>query len=380
MKYYLIAGEASGDLHASNLMRELKKLDSMAHFRYWGGDLMAEQGGQLVSHYRDTAYMGVFEVVKHLPDIFRNFKRCEADIRKFNPDVVILVDYPGFNLRLAKRIKKYGYKTFYYIAPKIWAWNQRRVFKIKKYIDKVFTILPFETEFYGRFGVPVAYSGNPLLDAIENRCFKDETFKAYLERHQMPNKPIIALLAGSRKEEINRLLPDMLSMMSYFPDFQFVIAGAPSFSYADYEPYLEGFKEVKVVFNETYALLQQAYAAIVTSGTATLETALLKCPQVVCYKMWGGSFTDFMSKKVIIKVPYISLVNLIMNRQVVKELFQNSFSLEGLKEELGKLCYDANYRHEMMKSYEELKYLMGGPGSSARTAQLMWESMHEKAI
>lgn len=375
MKYYLIAGEASGDLHASNLMSELKKHDSMAHFRYWGGDLMAKQGGQLVSHYRDTAYMGVFEVVKHLPEIFRNFKRCEADIKSFNPDVVILVDYPGFNLRMAKKIKKLGIKVFYYIAPKIWAWNQRRAYKIKKYVDKVFTILPFETDFYARFGVPVAYSGNPLLDAIHKRPYKDESFESFRNRHELPDKPIIALLAGSREEEINRMLPDMISMMPYYPDFQFVIAGAPSFKMQDYEQYLNDVKEIKVVFNETYSLLQQSFAAMVTSGTATLETALLKCPQVVCYKMWGGSFTDFVSKKIIIKVPYISLVNLIMNRLVVKELFQSTFSLEGLHSELDKLCYDKAYRHEMMKGYDELSYLMGGPGSSARTAKLMWESI-----
>lgn len=375
MKYYLIAGEASGDLHASNLMRELKKLDSMAHFRYWGGDLMEQQGGQLVSHYRDTAYMGVFEVVKHLPDIFRNFRRCNADIKSFNPDVVILVDYPGFNLRMAKKIKKLGIKVFYYIAPKIWAWNQSRVHKIKRNVDKVFTILPFETDFYARFGVPVVYSGNPLLDAIHSRPFKNETFNEFLQRHQLPDKPLIALLAGSRKEEIDRLLPDMIAMMPHFPEFQFIIAGAPSFSMKDYDHYLEGVKEVKVVFNETYSLLQQAHAAMVTSGTATLETALLKCPQVVCYKMWGGSFTDFVSKKIIIKVPYISLVNLIMNRQVVKELFQSSFSLEELQNELKLLCYNETYRHEMMKGYDELGYIMGGPGSSERTARLMRESL-----
>ncbi len=376
MKYYLIAGEASGDLHASNLMRELKKLDSMAHFRYWGGDLMKEQGGQLVNHYRDTAYMGFFEVVKHLPQIISNFKKCKSDIRAFKPDVVILVDYAGFNLRMAKKVKKLGIKVFYYIAPKIWAWNQGRALRIKKYVDKVFTILPFETDFYAKFGVPVAYSGNPLLDAIHNRPYKDESFNEFIERHQLPNKPVIALLAGSRKEEVNRLLPDMIAMMPYFPEFQFIIAGAPSFSLEDYSQYLAGVKEVKVVFDETYALLQQAHVAMVTSGTATLETALLKCPQVVCYKMWGGSFTDFVSKKIIIKVPYISLVNLIMNRPVVKELFQRSFSLEELQNELKKLCYNKAYRHEMMIGYDELGYLMGGPGSSARTAMLMWDSLH----
>jgi lipid-A-disaccharide synthase len=321
--------------------------------------------------------MGFMEVVKHLPQIFRNFRRCEDDIKRFNPDVVIMVDYPGFNLRMAQRIKKHGFKVFYYIAPKIWAWNQSRVHKIKKYIDKVFTILPFETEFYKRFGVAVAYSGNPLLDAIHSRPHKKESPDDFRRRHQLPDKPIIALLAGSRKEEINRLLPDMISMMPFFPEFQFVVAGAPSFTPADYDPYVADVKEVKVVFHETYSILQQAHAAMVTSGTATLETALLKCPQVVCYKMWGGSFTDFVSKKIIIKVPYISLVNLIMNRPVVKELFQNTFSREELHHELEKLCYNQVYRADMLKGYEELSYLMGGAGSSARTALLMWESLKE---
>jgi lipid-A-disaccharide synthase len=375
MKYYIIAGEASGDLHASNLMRALKKYDAMAHFRFWGGDLMAGEGGQMVKHYRDTAYMGIFEVLMNLPAIFRNFKLCEKDIIAYKPDVVILVDYPGFNLRIAKFAKTQGFKTFYYIAPKIWAWNTRRALKIKKYVDKVFTILPFETDFYARFNVPVVYSGNPIMDAIDNRPNKGEGKEGFARRNGLTTKPIIALLAGSRKQEINRLLPDMMEMIPHFPEFQFVIAGAPSFSLADYEPYLKGKTSLSVVFGQTYSLLENAHAALVTSGTATLETGLLKCPQVVCYKMWGGGFTDFMAKKVIIKVPYISLVNLIMNREVVKELFQSSFSLEALKEELSLLCYDEAYRLKMMKGYEELGLIVGGSGSSERTAQSMWEGL-----
>ncbi|MCA1745180.1 MAG: lipid-A-disaccharide synthase [Bacteroidales bacterium] len=375
MKYYIIAGEASGDLHASNLMRALKKYDTMAHFRFWGGDLMAEEGGQMVKHYRDTAYMGIFEVLMNLRAIFRNFKLCEKDLLAYNPDVVILVDYPGFNLRMAKFAKKQGFKTFYYIAPKIWAWNTRRALKIKKYVDKVFTILPFETDFYARFNVPVVYSGNPLMDAIDNRPNKGEGKDVFVQRNGLAAKPIIALLAGSRKQEIDRLLPDMMEMIPHFPGFQFVIAGAPSFSQADYVPYLSGKDNLSVVFGQTYNLLENAHAALVTSGTATLEAGLLKCPQVVCYKMWGGSFTDFMAKKVIIKVPYISLVNLIMNREVVKELFQSSFSLNALKEELSLLCYDEAYRVKMMEGYEELGFIVGGPGSSERTAQSMWEGM-----
>ncbi len=375
MKYYIIAGEASGDLHASNLMGALKKYDAMAHFRFWGGDLMAAEGGQMVKHYRDTAFMGIFEVLMNLMTIFRNFRLCEKDILAYNPDVVILVDYPGFNLRMAKFAKKRGFKTFYYIAPKIWAWNTRRALKIKKYVDMVFTILPFETDFYARFNVPVVYSGNPLMDAIDNRSNKGEGKDVFVQRNGLSDKPIIALLAGSRKQEIDRLLPDMIEMIPHFPEFQFVIAGAPSFSMTDYEPYTTGKNSLSVVFGQTYNLLENAHVALVTSGTATLEAGLLRCPQVVCYKMWGGSFTDFMAKKVIIKVPYISLVNLIMNREVVKELFQSSFSLDALKEELSLLCYDEAYRLNMMKGYEELGYIVGGPGSSERTAQRMWEGL-----
>ncbi len=378
MKYYLIAGEASGDLHAANLMKALKKFDPMANFRYWGGELMAAEGGQLVRHYRDTAFMGAFEVVMNLHKISRNLKFCKEDILKYSPDVLILVDYAGFNLRIASFAKARGFRVFYYIAPKIWAWNTGRARKIKKNVDKLFSIMPFESDFYAKHNVPVVYSGNPLMDAIDKRPYKNEGFEAFVKRNNLENRPIIALLAGSRKQEISRLLPEMLAMVEHFPDFQFVIAGAPSFTFADYEEYLRDYEDVSVVFGETYALLESAHAALVTSGTATLEAALLKCPQVICYKMWGGSFTDFMAKRVIIKVAHISLVNLIMNREVVKELFQSSFSLEALKSELSLLCYDEDYRKRMIEGYTELGYIVGSPGSSERTARLMWESLKGK--
>ncbi len=378
MKYYLIAGEASGDLHAANLMKALKKFDPMANFRYWGGELMAAEGGQLVRHYRDTAFMGAFEVVMNLHKICRNLKFCKEDILKYSPDVLILVDYAGFNLRIASFAKARGFRVFYYIAPKIWAWNTGRARKIKKNVDKLFSIMPFESDFYAKYNVPVVYSGNPLMDAIDKRPYKNEGFEAFVKRNNLENRPIIALLAGSRKQEISRLLPEMLAMVEHFPDFQFVIAGAPSFTFADYEEYLRDYEDVSVVFGETYALLESAHAALVTSGTATLEAALLKCPQVICYKMWGGSFTDFMAKRVIIKVAHISLVNLIMNREVVKELFQSSFSLEALKSELSLLCYDEDYRKRMIEGYTELGYIVGSPGSSERTARLMWESLKGK--
>ncbi|PRZ00872.1 lipid-A-disaccharide synthase [Marinilabilia salmonicolor] len=376
MRYYIIAGEASGDLHASNLMRELKRLDAEADFRFWGGDLMARQGGKLVRHYRDTAYMGVWEVITHLPSIFKNLNECKEDILRYHPDVLILVDYPGFNLRIANFAHSNGLKVFYYISPKIWAWNKGRVKRIQKWVDKMFTILPFETDFYAEYGVPVAYSGNPLLDAIDTREFKNESCEAFLERHQLPDKPIVAVLAGSRLQEIDRIIPDMLKMVRKFPDHQFIVAGAPSFTEADYQQYVPGEGSVKVIFGETYALLQQAKAAMVTSGTATLEAALLKCPQVVCYKMWGGAFTDFMAKKVIIQVPYISLVNLIMNREVVTELFQNDMTEENLTSELRNLLCDEGIRNKMFADYEELQRVMGGPGSSGKTARLMWDSLN----
>ena len=376
MKYYIIAGEASGDLHASNLMRELKKLDAAADFRFWGGDLMARQGGKLVRHYRDTAYMGVWEVITHLPSIFKNLNECKEDILRYHPDVLILVDYPGFNLRIANFAHSNGLKVFYYISPKIWAWNKGRVKRIQKWVDKMFTILPFETDFYAEYGVPVAYSGNPLLDAIDTREFKNESREAFLERHQLPDKPIVAVLAGSRLQEIDRIIPDMLMMVRKFPDHQFIVAGAPSFTEADYQQYVPGEGSVKVIFGETYALLQQAKAAMVTSGTATLEAALLNCPQVVCYKMWGGAFTDFMAKKVIIQVPFISLVNLIMNREVVTELFQNDMTEENLTAELRNLLCDEGIRNKMFADYEELQEVMGGPGSSGKTARLMWDTLN----
>jgi lipid-A-disaccharide synthase len=288
-----------------------------------------------------------------------------------------LVDYPGFNLRIASFAKEFGFKVFYYISPKIWAWNTRRVKKIKKRVDKMFTILPFETDFYAKHGVPVVYSGNPILDAINERKYKDEKREDFLTRHGLSDRPIIAVLPGSRTQEIERLLPDMLAMKKYFPEHQFIVAGAPSFSSDYYNNFLPEREHVKVIFDETYALLQQAKAAMVTSGTATLEAALLNCPQVVCYKMWGGAFTDFVAKKIIIKVPYISLVNLIAGREVVAELFQKDMTGENLKAELQKILFDESVRHKIFDGYDEIRQIMGGPGSSKKTARLMWEALQE---
>jgi len=374
MRYYIIAGEASGDLHASNLMKAFKEQDSEADFRYWGGDLMKEQGGTLVRHYKDTAVMGLWDVLMNLNSIKKNFKLCQDDLLAYEPDVLILVDYAGFNLRMAKFAHQNNILTYYYISPKIWAWNQKRVKKIKANVDRMFTILPFETTFFEKHGVEVQYSGNPVLDAIDNRDNKDEAFETFIERNKLDKRPKVALLAGSRKGEISYNLPDMLEMVDKFKNFQFVIAGAPSFSVDEYKPYI-GSKDVAVVSGQTYQLLQQATAALVTSGTATLETALLNCPQVVCYKMWGGAFTDFIAKKILIKVPYISLVNLVLDKEAVLELFQSDFSLEKLDQELGALLDDSPRRTEMLKDYDELHRRMGSHGSSYRTVELMLASL-----
>lgn len=374
MRYYLIAGEASGDLHASNLMKAFKEKDAEAEFRFWGGDLMAKVGGTLVRHYKDTAVMGAWDVLMNLRTIRKNFDLCQNDVVQYNPDVLILVDYAGFNLRMAKYAHDKGILVYYYISPKVWAWNQSRVKKIKASVDRMFTILPFETDYFRKYGVEVQYSGNPVLDAIEDRANKNESFEAFIERNQLDTRPKVALLAGSRKGEIKYVLPDMLQMVDKFPQFQFVIAGAPSFSLDDYKPFIDD-KKVAVVFNQTYELLQNAYAALVTSGTATLETALLNCPQVVCYRMWGGSFADFVAKKLIIQVPYISLVNLILDKEAVLELFQKNFTLQNLEKELGLLLRESERRKEMLEDYEELHRRMGGPGCSMKTAELMFESL-----
>lgn len=374
MRYYLIAGEASGDLHASNLMKALKERDSQAEFRYWGGDLMQAEGGTLVRHYKDTAVMGAWDVLMNIRTIRKNFDLCQNDLLKYDPDVLILVDYAGFNLRMAKYAHNKGILVYYYISPKVWAWNQSRVKKIKASVDRMFTILPFETEFFKKHDVTVQYSGNPVLDAIENRANKNESIDDFIQRNGLDQRPKIAILAGSRRGEIKYILDDMLRMVDKFPDYQFVIAGAPSFSIDDYKAYIEG-KDVAVVFNQTYELVQNARAAMVTSGTATLETALLNCPQVVCYKMWGGAFTDFVAKKILIQVPYISLVNLVLDKNCVLELFQKDFSLDRLQNELGAILADSDRRKEMLIDYQELHRRMGGSGSSGKTAQLILDSL-----
>lgn len=368
MNYYIIAGEASGDLHASNLIKELKVLDKAADFRCWGGDLMKKQGAHLVKHYRDLAFMGFTEVLMNLRTILKNIEFCKKDILTYKPDVLILVDYPGFNLRIAEFAKSNNFRVFYYISPQVWAWKQSRVFKIKNVVDKMFVILPFEKEFYQTFNYKVDFVGHPLLDAVVS--YSQQSEKATV----VTDKPIIALLPGSRKQEINFMLPLMLKMQKHFPAFQFVIAGAPSQSETIYQDHirqasklLPDAKEVQVVYNQTYQLLQQSQAELVTSGTATLETALFNVPEVVCYK--GGAISFAIAKK-LVKVKFISLVNLIMDREIVKELIQNELNEINLKAELNKLLTPSS-RMRMLADYEELKIRLGGSGASRKTAELM---------
>ncbi|MBI4931723.1 MAG: lipid-A-disaccharide synthase [Bacteroidetes bacterium] len=367
MKFYFIAGEASGDLHASNLMREIKKLDSSSSFRFWGGDLMKEQSGELVKHYKELAFMGFAEVIINLRTILKNIELCKKDILVYNPDVLVLVDYPGFNLRIAEFAKKNGIKVFYYISPQVWAWKQSRVHHIKKYVDRMFVILPFEKEFYKKFDCEVDFVGHPLLDALEQRKKTKDSFSEFTKKNNLNEKPIVAILPGSRKQEIERMLPVMAKMSSSFSDYQFVTAGV-STQQKDFYSSLIGNQDVKVLFGKTYDLLEQSTAALVTSGTATLETALFGIPEVVCYK---GGMISFQIAKMLVKVNYISLVNLIIGKEVVKELIQNEFNEDLLRKETNKLLNDKNYRSKMIVELEQLKKNLGGAGASEKTARLM---------
>lgn len=377
MKYYIIAGEASGDLHASNLIKGLKQEDPAAEVRGWGGDLMREAGADIVRHYKDTAIMGFVNVVRKLGTIRDNIRLCCRDIREWHPDVVILVDYAGFNLRIARFAKSVGLKVFYYISPKLWAWNTGRVKKIKKYVDRMFTIFPFETEFYRQYGYSVQYGGNPLVDAICERPFQKETFQDFIRAFGLPEKPIIALLAGSRKQELKYVLPTMLKMVSHFPDYQFVIAGAPSMTDADYAPYLHG-TDLRIIYGATYRLVSQSAVALVTSGTATLETALLRTPQVVCYNMEFPRLSHWMFKT-FVKVKYISLVNLIFGGELVKELMLEQLTEENLLHELSRLLCSERCREKMLRGYDEVILRMGESGASRRFARMMVEALRQSS-
>lgn len=365
MKYYIIAGEASGDLHGSNLMKALYKEDVSADIRFWGGDLMQTVGGNLVKHYRELAFMGFTEVVMNLKTILNNIKFCKADIEKFNPDVIIFIDYPGFNMRIAKWAKERGIKTHYYIAPQIWAWKENRIKAVKRDFDKLFVILPFEKDFFEvKHHFKVDFVGHPLIDAIHNRVKTDEV--TFRKDNNLDDKPIIAILPGSRKQEISKMLSVMLSIVNDFSDYQFVIAGAPSQDYHFYKQFLTN-KNVKFISNKTYDLLSVAKAALVTSGTATLETALFKVPEVVCYK---GGFISYQIAKRIITLKYISLVNLIMDEEVVTELIQDKFNTKNLKKELSKLLNE-EHRKSLLEKYNQLETKLGGIGASEKTAKFI---------
>ncbi len=371
MKYYLIVGEASGDLHASNLMRALKNEDSQAEFRFFGGDLMSEVGGTRVKHYKELAYMGFVPVLLHLRTIFANMKRCKEDVAEWNPDVLILVDYPGFNLSIAKYIKAHTQiPVYYYISPKIWAWKEYRIKNIRRDVDELFSILPFEVQFYQKHHYPIHYIGNPCVDAIEHFCHTThQTFEEFVMENNLSDKPIVALLAGSRKQEIKDNLPDMIRASSGMEGYQLVLAGAPGIDPSYYAPFLEG-KPVKVVFGQTYDLLRMAKAALVTSGTATLETALFRVPQVVCYHTPIVKVIAFLRRH-IVKVKYISLVNLIADKEVVRELVADTMTVENMEHELRSLLFDEKYRQQMLDEYDRVINILGKAGASERAAQQM---------
>ncbi len=366
MKYYLIAGEASGDLHGSNLLKALRQEDPHLQCRAWGGDLIQESGATLVKHYRDLAFMGFIEVVKNLRTILRNLDFCKRDILEFHPDVLILIDYPGFNLRIAKWAKQNGIRVFYYISPQIWAWHTSRIHGIKASVERMFVILPFEQAFYARYDMPVDFPGHPLLDVIDSRQ-PDPTFR---QQNQLGPEPIIALLPGSRRQEISRMLPAYLAVIPQFPGYQFVIAGAPSIPDAFYHHLLDqsgGREQAKLLTGQTYQILSHAHAALVTSGTATLETALFQVPEVVCYK---GNPLSFLIARRLVNVRFISLVNLILDRLIVTELIQQECTTERIASEL-KCLLDPSRREEVQADYAQLIQALGRKGASQRAAQAM---------
>ena len=378
MRYYIIAGEASGDLHASHLMHSLKENDADAQFRCFGGDLMAAEGGELVKHYRDMAYMGFVPVLLHLPTIMKNMRMCKRDISEWKPDVVILVDYPGFNLDIAKYAHRKGFKVFYYISPKIWAWKEWRINQIKKYVDEMFSILPFEVEFYeGKHHYPIHYVGNPTESEV--RAFRQnytQSFSDFCASNGLEaDKPIVALLAGSRQQEIKDNLPAMIEATRSMRDYQFVLAGAPSITDDYYERFTQG-SHVHLVKNATYPLLAHSTAALVTSGTATLETALFDVPQVVCYETPIPHIVRFAFKH-IIKVRFISLVNLIADKEIVEELLADRFSVENIRKELTAILPGGNRREKMLAEYDELDHRLGSDNAPDNAAKKMVEMVRK---
>lgn len=370
MKYYLIVGEASGDLHASNLMKALKAVDMSAEFRFFGGDLMAEVGGTCVKSYKEMAYMGFIPVLLHLRTIFRNMDFCKEDIISWNPDVLILVDYPGFNLKIAQYIRTHTQiPIYYYISPKIWAWKEYRIKNIKRDIDELFSILPFEVDFFRKHQYPIHYVGNPCVDAVSAfQSQQQPDFNAFIQRHGLSTKPIVALLAGSRKQEIKDNLTRMIAASRSFPEYQFVVAGAPGIDPVFYRNFMD--ENTRIVFGETYSLLQHATAALVTSGTATLETALFRVPQVVCYYTAAGKLVSYL-RKCLLKVKYISLVNLIAGKEVVTELVADGMTVTNIKKELKDILPSGTRHTRMLEDYDRLIAILGEPGASRRAADQM---------
>jgi lipid-A-disaccharide synthase len=368
MKYYLIAGEASGDLHGANLMKAILKNDPQARFRFWGGDKMQQVGGTLVKHYRDLAFMGFVEVFMNLRTIQKNFALCRKELLDFAPDVVVLIDYPGFNLRMARFARKKGMKVVFYISPTVWAWKQSRVHKIKKYVNRMMVILPFEKDFYAKFGCDVDFVGHPLLDELAEE--KPVPRKVFLEKNNLADRPIVALLPGSREQEIKKILPEMLCVAADFPDYRFVVAGASPDLRQVYEKF-----HVPVVYGQTHALLRQADAAVVASGTATLETALLDVPQVVVYKM---NLLTFILARQFVRLRFVSLVNLILDKEVVKEFLQRDLTRQNLSSELSNLLKNKDYREQMLSEYRLLRKKLGTSGASRRAAEVIAEVLADK--
>lgn len=365
MRYYIIAGEASGDLHGSYLVKRLHQKDREAHIRCWGGDLMASAGAEVVKHYRDLAFMGFAEVVKNLPTILRNLRFCKEDIKAFNPHVVILIDYPGFNLRMAEWAKKNGYPTVYYISPQVWAWKQSRVHLIRRVVDRMLVILPFERTFYKKWKMDVSYVGHPLAEIAAEELQRPLEPLRLINR-TAPDRPVVALLPGSRQQEVSMKLPIMLEASVKFPQYQFVIAQAPSLPLSFYQQLTASYPDVLIALaGQTYSLLRQSEAALVTSGTATLETALFGVPQVVCYK---GSWLSYQIARRVVKVPYISLVNLIMNKEVVKELIQEALTVKNVVRELKAILGDTPVKKQMLQDYQQLKNLLHQQESASEKA------------
>ncbi|MDY3979581.1 MAG: lipid-A-disaccharide synthase [Tidjanibacter sp.] len=371
MNYYLIAGEASGDLHGSNLMKGLRKADPEAEFRFWGGDRMAEVGGKenLARHYKTTSFFGVAEILRNCRTILRQLSECKADVDRFAPDVLILIDYPGFNFKMARYAHSRGIRTFYYISPKVWAWKESRVKLIRRYVDRLFIIFPFETEYFRQRGIEAEYCGNPIMDSIEQRLATISPREEFFAANSLNDRTTVAFLAGSRRSEIKSMLPFAVALANSMPDCQVVVAAVDWIERSLYDRYLQG-SQVKVVFDSTYALLKYSDAAVVNSGTATLETALIGTPEVVCYRMDGFSYAV---AKMFVKIGFISLVNIIMNRQVVRELIQNEMTVANAAEELRRILPEGEKRGPMLADYDALRQRVGGAGASDRFAARMVE-------